>query len=174
MHATWALNVKMRHENGYERLLKIHHIQNALTLKLNVLLSGREKTFSVEIVGENYSKIMHAKPSTSKQAMKNTLARRWWSEIPFECLMRVKMHLRVIHYVGVSRNLSFRINLTFDEWKALTELRWWSALNVLQRFFVFWVEALYFFMKWSLRISFKSLKSTRAEKSLIFFLKIGF
>lgn len=123
MHATWAPNVKMRHENGYERLLKIHHIQNALTLKLNVLLSGREKTFSVENVCENYSKIMHAKPSTSKQAMKNTLVRRLFSEIPFECLMRVKMHLRVIHYVGVSRKLSFCINFTFDEWKSFNGVK---------------------------------------------------
>lgn len=124
MHATWALNVKMRHENGYERLLKIHHIQNALTLMLNVLLSGR-KNFSGWKCLRNYAKIMHAKPSTSYE--KHSFSREWWAEIPVECLMRVKMHLRMIHYAGASRKLSFRIDLTFDEWKALRDWRWWSA-----------------------------------------------
>jgi hypothetical protein len=74
---------------------------------------------------------MHAKPSTSA-AMKNTLFLRdwWWSGTPFECLMRVKMHLRMIHLLARPVNSSFCINLT--SWRVKS----FAGLKMMKRFFM--------------------------------------
>lgn len=82
----------MRHENGCEKLLKIHHITNALTLKLNVLLEAHSVGIARKIMQNYACKTINEWANCGKHFF------RWWSEILFECLARIKMHLGMIHY----------------------------------------------------------------------------